>query len=122
MPRLPTRIDNSTGGRTTKVGTFALERTGARETDDAQTKARAATAPSAALPFGDGNLIANVSMLGGVPLRIQHRLGRAARGAFPVSIVGNAANQWTVQNLGTASDGSILAMVVSAAVVDWWVF
>jgi hypothetical protein len=122
MPRLPTRINNVTGTRTTTPATFALARTGNRTTDDAQTNARAAGAPASALPFGDGNLIAGVAMTGSVAVTLTHRLGRAARGAFPISIVGPNVNRWTCTSLGTASDGSVTVVVEQTSTVDWWVF
>jgi hypothetical protein len=122
MPRVPSRIDYTTGKASTTLGTFALERTGSRSTDDAQTKARTATAPAAALPFGDGNLIAGVAMTSSVAVDLTHRLGRAARGAFPISIVGPNLNKWTCTSLGTATSGAVTVVVDQTAVVDWWVF
>jgi len=123
MARIPSRINVATGGRTTvSTPSFPLERTGARATDDAQTKTRGATASARALPFGDGNLIAGVAMVGSVAVDVKHMLGRAAVGCFPVNIIGSSLNKWTCTSLGSARTGAVTVVVDITATVDWWVY
>jgi len=122
MARIPASIAFTTGKTTVAKQTFALERTGARTTNDAQTKARSAGAVAGALPFGDGNLITGVSMSASSPVEITHKLGRAARGVFAVNVLGATVTRWVCTSLGSASTGKVTVVVDQTATVDWWVY
>lgn len=124
MPRVSSRID---GSNVTQVsGPTPVQRvfTGDRLSQDAQRAAEAGTQQSRGLPFGDGNLIANVAMTAGTPVDISHRLGRQYQGWFVVRLQAAAAT--SVFELSTLAanmrDRQIRLQASANCTIDVWCF
>lgn len=124
MPRIPSRISGSTVTQT--LGTTPIGRvvTGDYHAQAAQRAAEAGTAPSRALPFGDGNLIADIPLLAGTAKDIDHRLGRKYQGWIIVRLQTTAAP--VIVELPTLPlnmrDKQIRIQATAICLVDLWIF
>lgn len=124
MPRVSSRIDGSRVTQVTGPTPLARIQTGDRLQQDAQRQTEAGTQSARALPFGDGNLIANVAMGGGVNVDISHRLGRPYQGWIVVRLQATIAT--TIIEPSTLDpslkDRLIRLKASSTCTVDLWIF
>ncbi len=86
MPRIPSRITSTGAASQQRTAAFPAEYGAPSGTSDGraalatQRAAASATQSARSLPFGDGNLFADVAFIATVPTVIAHRLGRAYQG------------------------------------------
>lgn len=137
MPRIPTVISQQPQGRQASGASTQLkgrsqtkEQFKDRQQNAMQEYARAAVAPTKALPFADGNMIAGVVFTAGTTVKLQHNLGRKFVGyilcnqrrhpvtgaTLPLDIIRieNTDSRLDAVQIQLASDGAYVA--------DVWVY
>ena len=131
MPRQPSIVTNVGSAATSQTpqgissqstGAMGRVAAGDKKLEAIQSRTQDATASARSLPFGDGNLIRGVQHVSGVAKSFAHLLGRAAIGAFPVSLIATNATAWAVTSLGDATSGAVSAITNQNCTVDWWVY